>query len=669
MVNIEIKNCGNPNSDEEKCAIELKDKLNNHFQNTSAKGKIFILTNVLLYGFYNNEIDIIVLGDLDNYKTRMYCKSKTSKGYDVDERQLEVEIKDFCFVIELKKHGPAYVTTDINTGIIVEYEDTKRKEKVSNQNNNQKNGLLKTLIKKYNGNVPRIVNMIWLRNVENAAQINNNTVPNVLYGDFPINKLWETSITVSKEFLPTLDENDPNIATLSASGSNYNSIKNIINKISERPVFKGQITRQRIERITDDKINITLNDLHYEKGLLVFKGKAGTGKTSALLRIAYLLKEEKNARCLILTYNRALVGDMFRTFAFFQREKRPDGKMIQVSTMQKFFNSIMPYFGIDVPQFGENYKKEYDEAMSQLNQKLADEDDVQLLRMEMPELQWDYILVDEAQDWTDDEKEVIMKLYADGHLIIADGVDQIVRNGNAPQNWIYGLKKNEFEKKDYKIGLRQASNLIEFVNSYSEINNMGWNVNLPTDGNLGGIIKVYSTDYFMNNFESLMTGIKNSLTSSKNEPYDLLMLTTRKFVEKNKFNEDIFSKKYNDILKRLKLSVFDGVNSNEREDYPIDQMRVYRYESCRGLEGWTTICLDFDGFLAQKANDYIDVPDPGAVNSQEERKKEFVNFWSLMPLTRPINELIITVTDLNSILAQQLRTLKQQHKDSINLYI
>lgn len=669
MVKIEIINCGNEGSDEEICAKELEAKLKAQFQKTSASGNIYILTNVLLYGFYNNEIDIIVLGELDNFKTEMYCKSKTVNEYDVDEKKLEVDIKDFCFTIELKKHAPSFVTTDPIAGIIVQYKDSKYEEKVSNQSNNQKNGLLKTLLKQFSGHAPRIINMIWLRNVNNASEINNTTCPNVLYGDFPIKKFWETSTTVSKNFMPILDVNNPNQATLSASGSKMDSIKKIIEKISKQPVFKGQITRQKIERITDDKINITLNDLSYEKGLLVFRGKAGTGKTSALLRIAYLLKEEKNARCLILSYNRALVGDMFRTFAFFPREKRPDGKMIQVSTMQKFFNSIMPAFNIPVPQFGKNYKKEYDQAMSQLNQKLADEDDVKLLRMEKPELYWDYILVDEAQDWTDDEKEVIMKLYADGHLIIADGVDQIVRNGTAPQNWLYGLKKDDFDRKDYKIGLRQTSNLIEFVNSYSAINNMEWTVNMPSDGNLGGVIKVYSTENFMNNFENLMVGIKNSLTASNNEPYDLLMLTTRMFVEKNKINEDIFSKKYSSILKQIKLPIFDGVNSNEREDYPIDQMRVYRYESCRGLEGWTAICLDFDGFLAQKANDYIDVPDMGAVNSLEERKKEYVNYWALMPLTRPINELIITVTDLNSTLAQQLRTLKQQHKDSIQLYI
>ena len=40
---------------------------------------------------------------------------------------------------------------------------------------------------------------------------------------------------------------------------------------------------------------------------------------------------------------------------------------------------------------------------------------------------WDYVLIDEAQDWKKSEKDIIFHLYGAKRLVVADGVDQFVR--------------------------------------------------------------------------------------------------------------------------------------------------------------------------------------------------------------------------------------------------
>ena len=78
---------------------------------------------------------------------------------------------------------------------------------------------------------------------------------------------------------------------------------------------------------------------------------------------------------------------------------------------------------------------EYLEAMSQ--------EDIKKIKSEsFIKLNWDYILIDEAQDWPTSERDLFYKLYGHKSLIIADGIDQNIRN-NVP-GW---LEQNKEERQ------------------------------------------------------------------------------------------------------------------------------------------------------------------------------------------------------------------------------
>ena len=173
-------------------------------------------------------------------------------------------------------------------------------------------------------------------NITNPAL---NIPPNVLCGNFTVSQLFEAACSYNSQYMPFCLGKEKYVLS-SQKDMDVNPIGELIKTISQRPIVKGEMTRKRLEMITNEVLGIKLNDLHYEKGLLLFEGKAGTGKTSALLRIAHLLKEEQNARCMILTYNRALVSDLKRLFALAELPDLFSQSCVFINTMHSFFFRI-----------------------------------------------------------------------------------------------------------------------------------------------------------------------------------------------------------------------------------------------------------------------------------------------------------------------------------------
>src|SRR5690606_11695233 len=105
-----------------------------------------------------------------------------------------------------------------------------------------------------------------------------------------------------------------------------------------------------------------------------------------------------------------------------------------------------------------------------------------------------------------------------------------------------------------------------------------------------------------------------------------------------------------------------------RSQYPVElsQHRLFQYESCRGLEGWTVVCLDLDDFIRSKMK-HFEEQETGelALESFEEKRSKFVHLWSLIPLTRAIDTLVITVKDRNSHMAQALRNVYEDCPDIV----
>jgi hypothetical protein len=115
------------------------------------------------------------------------------------------------------------------------------------------------------------------------------------------------------------------------------------------------------------------------------------------------------------------------------------------------------------------------------------------------------------------------------------------------------------------------------------------------------------------------------------------------------------------------FKVWDGTTPEGREHFPTDveQHRIVKYESCRGLEGWTVVCLDFDQFFDRQVIEGQSHERELFV-SAEEAGLRFAARWCLIPLTRAIDTLVIQLQE-HSAFGQQLLSVASAYKDFVEI--
>ena len=124
-------------------------------------------------------------------------------------------------------------------------------------------------------------------------------------------------------------------------------------------------------------------------------------------------------------------------------------------------------------------------------------------------------------------------------------------------------------------------------------------------------------------------------------------------------------------FERKGILLWDGTNEDNRSEFAFDlnESRVLQYESARGLEGWTVCCLNFDEYMKIKEQQYDPNLESNALllESATERKKKYLLNWAMIPLTRAIDTLIITLDDEKSYYSMQLLKLAEQHSDYVRV--
>jgi hypothetical protein len=138
----------------------------------------------------------------------------------------------------------------------------------------------------------------------------------------------------------------------------------------------------------------------------------------------------------------------------------------------------------------------------------------------------------------------------------------------------------------------------------------------------------------------------------------------------NEFNQKINKKSFIhlDDFKNKGINLWDGTNSDLRNEYVVnlDEHRLLQYESCRGLEGWSVICLDFDEFIKYKMETFKEEEtDELALETFEEKRNRFVYLWSVIPMTRAIDTLVITLKDPNSHIGKILKEIHNENPDFV----
>ncbi len=401
--------------------------------------------------------------------------------------------------------------------------------------------------------------------------------------------------------------------------------------------------------------------------LNVITGRAGTGKTIHLLQVAFKLASRDNhKRCLLLTYNRALVNDIRRLIDFTDMPAKMDGRTVSINTSDSFFINLLKEWGVDgandLNPAASNYKEKFRSCLQKFLESLANETTEEIAayrELAGRESSWDYILIDEAQDWDDLRKQVLFKVFGANHIIVADGVDQFMEN-NKKQDWTYNVQSVNKPAAMTKER-RQKTALVDFANAFSKIEKLGWEVKRNNDLP-GGDIYIYNS-FRIKDYNDI---IKN-INDNNCELYDTLILVPPTMVEQDEKGNKYFV--HAEAYSTNNLQIYDGTNDNNRSSYPTkDLMRVYQYDSCRGLEGWVTVCMRLDELVEYKIQSLrnSNVLDDYLGLDSEVGLRKFVYTWLLIPFTRPIDRLIITLKDKDSEIGKILKKLADANHGAIH---
>ena len=624
MTSIKIIDNGVKTSESD-AAVKLRENIEKSIPK-DVEGEILIFTNLTLHGQSTRDVDILVAGALKNCKFPINNNAEHKYFY----------VNDFCTVIELKEHESKYIFPK-GTDIYVTYKDGHNKNATS-QNEKQKYSFIKYFSRRYDYEPRPTSNFLWLKSINRfqlASIKNGQNDVGALPNDFTFTEMMQ--ILVSQQ----------DTSKYYYTPENNRFLVDIYKLLAEaRPVPQG-LTAKTFNKLIKQKIQSSLDTLSIGKDLTVFSGKAGTGKTFFLLQIALRLSTADDPHyCLLLSYNHALVSDIRRLLNFIIDQENYNPETIGISTMYRYFNSLIRAVA---PENVITYDDNEDVVNNKLKGLLdlvstCEEEDLACLRQE-----WEYILIDEAQDWTDTELEIIIKLYGKEHVIAADGINQFIKCG----------KKQHFGKKGNRIklgtSLRQETNLVKFVNAYIDATKLK-NSGLKDNNMIGG--EVIITGKYT---DTLHAKLQNECIKNLDGCcYDMLFLVPTSMVENKAF-------KYKKSFENANIHIFDGTNPKLREQYTTDlnECRLYHYESCRGLESLITVCLNFDELIQEKMKYYIDNPDPNILNTLEERRHNYTYTWSLMPITRPVAKLVIVLKDKNSEVGQILYDIHTRYSDIV----
>lgn len=593
-VDISIVNIsGKENTREEEALYDyMLPNFKNYFeQHDEIGGQIIFYVNNLIFAGPTKDVDILMVAELDNCYV------------DVPNHD-RVRVERLCTTIEAKSHG---ITGAFSQGqnIFVKYP----KESPHNATEQCKHemDLLSSFFKRV-GISSWVTSLIWLYGM-NEDELANMApeAHNAIAVDSNFDRIVELICNQCSVL--------PKGGFLNCSKNNSSFMQDIAR------VFSGVKQGKSLNTIK------TLNLFSKEKGESIFKdsfkgnttilaGRAGTGKTIALLQLATYVSGERNERCLFLTYNTALVTDIKRMLNFAPYIALDN---IAVFSAEKYFGDILKNNNFWTE--GSNYEKSYQVSLNACinSQTKIDYDS-----------SYDYVFVDEAQDWTSEERDLLLRLFPQNKVIVADGIDQFVRSNNRI-SW--------GELKDIrKVSLRQKSNIVAFVNAYSNKLNLGWEVK-PNPMFPGGKVNIYRS-YNSKLHASYLKEAKENYC----DEYDFLFLVPPNLYDSS--NGFVLRQKYEE----RGIHIFDGtIKTNRDRGYPqtgLSLCRVYNYASCRGLEGWITVCLRFDE-MVEKMSQLI--PD------NDHRLQALM--WSLIPLTRAVDSLIITISDPDSRIGKLLKDL------------
>ncbi len=292
------------------------------------------------------------------------------------------------------------------------------------------------------------------------------------------------------------------------------------------------------------------------------------------------------------------------------------------------------------------------------------------------------ICIDEAQDLHILEKLILFNLRKNNeyNLVVAlSGKDQIVRNIKET-NWalMYGKPVNHTMIQLRKHTYRQKQNIISFINAFcakvglqndlvSTIDGGRVILDLSNNGLYPKKLKElndYGNGCGCSNYESLICLVPPSNDYiDYGDAKDTTIISTNDTIHIQKRYDNKCLKQSNE-LNTIFEHFYDGVASDKDSIITQQHTRIIHYESCRGLEAWTTVCLDIDSYFdiksnSQGAKEYA-LTAADIFSSSQSLYEQYAYQICVLAFTRAIDTLYIKIKDPNHKLSKILINLSKE---------
>jgi len=622
---------GDTSSDNYKAALALRPVLE---QLLGDAGEARIVVGAFTPGCQVQDTDLVVLG---------ICKQPVPVPEDLLTEDLRVrpaKLSNFAIAIEVKGHPPEAIRFEGNQ-VLVRYRNkatgATEWHGATDQNLKQVHSL-KSYVERQKRKSPFWLTGIWLRNVppEQLPPVQHN-----LLGSEVTPRDFLRVIVTQRVGELRRDLSKPWQSSFVRCGHDdaASEVRDAI-EIFTRRIEASALDRQKIERITKRTVEPELPEYMKKLGtqLLMFRGRGGSGKTVRLLQLANRLREDRGARVLFLTYNRALASDLRRLIHLMGIRDQLDEPTVNIRTSEKFFWELMQAWG-EAPALSEGEPfptEEFRKKKTILKELFAGETPEALQAAAgwkaHPSLfNWDFVMIDEAQDWPTEERDILGSLFGPSRLIVADGVDQLVRR-DGRCDWTTLANPDFRQIVPLRKALRLKSNLCGFVEAFVSAAKLEWDMAI-NDEVLGGRVILIRGEYTHDVHKRVM----DDHIRAGNKPVDALFCVTRE--------HGAAGGQIGVALQRWGEEVWDGSVEANRDTFPesLSQYRVVKYESCRGLEGWTVVCLDFDRLVQRQYAEGMRRP-KDLLETQEEVADRFSARWGMIPMTRAIDTLVLQVS-------------------------
>lgn len=608
---------------------------------------IRIASNVKLSGHKVSDIDVVVMARLRN---KRYIVTN-AVIHDADGNRIlggQVRVKSFVAAIEVKDHAAEGMQIAAG-GVMVRYGG--KWKSATDQNEEQRYALLEYMQGVTNAN-PWVYRCLMLRGIDQLPKVRGRIHPSAgaVAGQFTTANLLVAMASVNG--IPKIGHEHV------IRSANDEVMEQVIDDPLLVPMVPSDLDRKRMDRIAARPAEAQeLAELLGEHRVHL-RGHGGTGKTILLLQAAYEAYVRHGKRCLLLTYNTALAADIQRTLALMNIPADGEGGGLAIRTVMSFMFSWLRRLG--VAEGGEldfsSYEAKCREALDYINQGAVGEAEIEAIKAEdFIQFDFDAVLIDEAQDWPQAEADLLCRLYGGNKISLADGMSQLVR-GN-PTNWkssVIGQPK--VGQRHLQGGLRMKANLCVFANALAAEVGLPWRVDVNRDAPGGRVIVIEGS--YCDAIE-LQKDVMASALKTGNMPLDLLHCVPPSGVidkDGRRFS------RLGQAFVQQHWSVWDAVDERIRRQFPrsAEELRIVQYESCRGLEGWTTVLEGLDEFWELKRSQAArDLQDGFAIGASPEA---IAWRWCMIPLTRPIDTLVITCPP-SSAVGQVLSAMRKKLPD------